>query len=114
MTDIHYETLNHALIRALPELLDEPEWDWAMSEGPTALYADILVPYLRHALAHADAHQDVLTRAFEFLEVLATHEDSYVEKVVVLSVIAPLQSHSTAIEVARAWMRPMTLQLLSG
>ena len=103
--------MNRVLATLLPELLYEPSWDWAMLEGPTVFYPEVLVHYLRHVLAHADATQDILTKAFDFLEVLSQHEDADIRKIVALCVLDPLKSDPAIDQEARRWMRPSTLGL---
>lgn len=117
MPKLAFESLDEALVGALPELriAYDRELAWWNGEAPPrhVLYASVLNPALQKALAAPSKHHDFLARAFAFVEQLAGHEDPRVKEVAALTVVESLANEPQLLKEAKRRMGPASLEALS-
>ena len=116
MPELTYEDLSERLVTTLPELqraYDELlSWSRDGKPGPHVVYGDVLNPYLITLLeTHSDEEYEVLRRIFDFLEVLANHEDKLVRQVAAVTVLERLWGLGDRWKVAQTFMGPETRRL---
>lgn len=110
MSDITYHNMCEQLVETIPELSEayaEELSEWAPEEpGPHNLYSTIFVPWIA-GLARKGGNDEVLRRAFDFLESLADSSDEDALNVLAITVVEELVGlHSDVIPVARRFMGP--------
>ena len=85
--------LNKMLIKTFPNLSDiyqeEIEWQEGDETGSHTVYGDVFTPYIRKCIESNDS--DKLKRIFDFLELLLSKQDKYINEVVAFSVIESLE-----------------------
>ena len=110
---VTYENMNDKMAEAVPEVAEEyaAELRWWGDDkpGPHVIYGNIFAHYLLRLLK-SDGENERLRRAFEFLEVLASHEDPLVRDVVNATVVSDLFIDRRTVEAARRFMGPKTLE----
>jgi hypothetical protein len=113
VSQIHYANVAEALIEAVPELrarYAEELRVWGDElPGPHIIFGDVLNPYLIELL---DAHHatEQLQKVFEFLEILAHHDDVHVQELVAVTVCERLGDCRELLQKARKFMGPRTRQ----
>jgi hypothetical protein len=117
LSEITFENMSDKLVEALPELklAYEKELEWWRGEeaGAHNIYSEILNPFLISLLqseSRSQAEEQILKRAFAFLEGLANHSEPHVQEVVGATVIERLYG-AGLLEKARRYMGPATLQM---
>lgn len=85
--------LNKMLIDSFPNLIndyqEEVEWQEGDETGSHTVYGDVFTPYVVKCIENKEF--DELNAIFEFLELLLSKEDPYVEEVVAFSVIESIE-----------------------
>ena len=119
MQPLTYNTLNDALVEAVPELVPEyrkliGQWDGEIP-GPYIVFGDILVPFVFARLKASDAtfgEKDILRRIFLFLEKMALSDDEMIRDVVSVGVCEQISGESREmLSKARRYMLPETFNL---
>lgn len=115
MEKLTYENLSSKLVEIVPEIREKYEeklkwWD-DETPGPHIIYGDVLTPYLISLIESKGDHDEILKRIFDFLEVLAKHEDEHVQEVVAVTVCERLIDNKRWIQKAREYMGTETLKI---
>jgi hypothetical protein len=113
VSQVHYANMAEALIEAVPDLrapYAEELRVWGDElPGPHIIFGDVLNPYLIKLL---DSHHttEQLQKVFEFLELLAHHDDVYIQELVAVTVCERLGDRRELLQKARKFMGPRTRQ----
>jgi hypothetical protein len=74
--------------------------------GPYIVYEDIFYPYVEELLASKDT--DSLQRAFDFIELLVTADDTRLHDLVRIAILTPLTVDPVQLAEARRYIGPAT------
>lgn len=109
---ITYDNVSDVLVEHIPELREryqeELKWWGDQRPGPHVVYGDILNPYIDRLLQSGD--QAKLRQVFEFVEVLAGHQDSRIQELVVVTICEHLGSNADRLSATRRFMGPLTVK----
>ncbi len=119
MSEINESNMGVKLVEYIPELKDlyDDEIRWWNGEEPGFhnLYGDVLNPFLLDLLGNElkeKQNKQLLERIFDFLEILACLEDSYMQEVVHVTVCERLTGGSKRVqERAMTYMKPRTKEI---
>jgi hypothetical protein len=110
-----YSQIGDRMIEALPELsgaFEDYHAEWGGDEpGPYNLACDILIPALKRWL-EAPGADDVLQRAFAFIEELAGDADDAVRDFAQAGIVNEIADCSNWTDVAERFMGPRTKAML--
>jgi len=113
---MNYKTLIDEFMNDFPELIElaekKPWWKENEEHEPLVhIFAgDIFNPYLIEQLS-VGQNEDLLNRIFEFLELMAISEDTFVKEVLTDTILERLGDDKQILEKARAFMRSNTLRM---
>lgn len=111
-----WETLTRELAARLPALAQPIEQErelWAPDEpGQDIVLGDIFVPYVLERLAERENCEEELARAFALVEDLATHSDSRLVWLAVVSILEALEDYPDLLRRADRWLGPSTEEKL--
>jgi hypothetical protein len=113
VTQIHYDNVVEVLVEAVPALracYEAERRQWGdESPGPHVIFGDVLNPYL-FDLLHSDRQDDELHEVFQFLELLANHEDIHLQELVAVTVCERLGDDPATLHRAYKYMGTRTRQ----
>jgi hypothetical protein len=113
VSEIHYANVAEAPVKAVPDLRahyeEELRWWGDEKPGPHIIFGDVLNPYLIDLL-DSGHHEDKLRQVFQFLELLAKHDDVHIQELVAVTVCERLGNRPEHLKRARKFMGPRTRQ----
>jgi hypothetical protein len=114
---LNYDALVRDMVAAIPEarlgLEREKRWWGGDKPGAHVVFGNVLVALLKQGLDAGD-QQDMLARAFAFVEKLASHQSLEVREIASQSILEPIADEERHVLAARPYLGPNSLQMLKS
>lgn len=107
---VSLDDASEKLITFFPDLREvygrEADWWQPEKPGPYVVYEDIFYPYIEKLLSSNDT--DALQRAFDFIEMLVTADDTRLHDLARIAILTRLTVDPAQLAEARRYMGPAT------